>query len=194
MNNIFVTSDQHFYHRNILTYQPESRPFSSIEEMNEVLIERHNEVVGPSDVVYMLGDFAFTGPRNVEEILKRLNGRKHYIFGNHDGSMKNRHVAQYFESMQYYKEIKDEAGNSFVLFHYPIFSWNRMHHGVYHLYGHTHGQVPHLYNGRAMDVGVDTNNCYPWNLADIVEMFRKIEQESDVEGFHYDARGRNVKR
>ena len=42
---IYLTSDLHFNHANILKYEPESRPFSSIEEMNEVIIQNWNEVV-----------------------------------------------------------------------------------------------------------------------------------------------------
>ena len=55
---IYLTSDLHFNHMNILKYEPESRPFSSIEEMNEVIIQNWNEVVKISDTVYVLGDMS----------------------------------------------------------------------------------------------------------------------------------------
>ena len=90
-------------------------------------------------------------------------------------------------------EIKID-GKGAILFHFPIHSWNKMHYGVYHFYGHTHGQIPHLYHGRAMDVGLDTNDCHPWNIREIFEMYAKIEDESDKEDFHNDPRGREEKR
>ena len=51
---IFFTSDHHFYHTNIIKYC--QRPFQSVEEMNEVMVERWNAVVGKNDTVYYLGD------------------------------------------------------------------------------------------------------------------------------------------
>lgn len=77
----YFTSDQHFGHRNIITYS--KRPFASVEEMTEEIIKRHNDVVKTSDTVIHLGDFALD-ERLVEPTLKRLNGRHHLIAGNHD--------------------------------------------------------------------------------------------------------------
>lgn len=189
----FISSDHHFFHKNILQYQALTRPFADVAEMNEQLVIRHNEVVKPNDEVYFLGDFGFAPPKKLEPFLARMNGTKYFIFGNHDGSMRNEHMKKHFVWMRNYAEIKHE-GSSFILFHYPIFSWNKMHHGAYHLYGHTHGQIPHLYHGRSMDIGVDTNECYPYNFDDIIAFFKKVEEESDAEDFHSDARGREVKR
>ena len=121
-----------------------------------------------------------------EEFLKRLNGKKYYIFGNHDKHLRKEKFLQYFEWMKEYAEISIDGKHS-ILFHYPIFSWNKMHYGSYQFYGHTHGQIPHIYHGRSMDVGVDTNNCYPYNIRKIFEMFK---DDSDENGFYNDPRGR----
>ena len=49
------------------------------------MIERHNSVVSKDDVCYFLGDFCFTNAwRDVEDILKQMNGTKHLVLGNHD--------------------------------------------------------------------------------------------------------------
>jgi hypothetical protein len=74
LNNHWYTSDHHFGHKNIIAHN--SRPFASVEEMDEALIARWNSVVGPDDVVYHLGDFSF-GPQAY--YLPRLNGEKHLV-------------------------------------------------------------------------------------------------------------------
>lgn len=88
MSNIWVTSDTHFNHKNILNFHDDEgkrvRPFNSVEEMNEVLIERWNEVVKPGDKIYHLGD-VFFGPKEwIENNWRKLNGKKRLIVGNHD--------------------------------------------------------------------------------------------------------------
>lgn len=78
---IFFTSDLHIWHTNVIRYC--SRPFSSIEEMNEMLVKNWNDTVGPEDSVYCLGDFAMAF-RPVETFSSRLNGKKYLVPGNHD--------------------------------------------------------------------------------------------------------------
>ena len=85
----FFTSDQHFGHANILKYESKNRinqwgrPFRSVDEMDEYLIDRWNESVNHTDEVYVLGDFSFKRSF-MEEYLPLLNGRKFLIVGNHD--------------------------------------------------------------------------------------------------------------
>lgn len=79
--NIWFTSDTHYYHKNVITYC--DRPYNSVEEMNEDLIAKWNEVVKPNDVVYHLGDFSMAF-RPVETITPRLMGDKKLVPGNHD--------------------------------------------------------------------------------------------------------------
>src|SRR5437763_16602672 len=79
----FFTSDTHFGHGGALGLY--RRPFSSVAAMNEGMVERWNETVGPDDVVWHLGDFAIRQkPEMVAEILARLRGRKHLVTGNND--------------------------------------------------------------------------------------------------------------
>ena len=59
--DIWFTSDSHFGHRNIITYS--SRPFSSVEEMDETLIQNWNSVVKPNDLIFNLGDVFFSQSR-----------------------------------------------------------------------------------------------------------------------------------
>lgn len=185
MKNTFITSDHHFYHKNILKFCGDTRPFESIEEHNEQLILRHNEVVEYDDDVYFLGDFGFRDAETLGVILEMMNGRKHFIFGNHDKVMKRPSMAKHFVWMRDYHELKMPGQSPMlpiVMSHYPMFSWNRMHHGALHFYGHTHCAVPTMHSGRGKDIGVDSNNCYPWNVRDLVKLMEKNEV--------IDARGR----
>lgn len=188
MNEIWITSDSHFHHQNIIKYQPKERPFDSVEEMNEALIERWNEVVKPNDEIWHLGDFAFANKSKVLKILSRLNGKKYFIFGNHDGVMRSKEVQEHFEWMGDYRRTK-MFGRHVVMFHYPIHSWNMMAHGSIHFYGHTHCSIPFLYHGRARDIGVDGNNLYPHNVRTLIEQFDKFAEIEENE--HIDPRGRS---
>ena len=78
---IYFSSDHHFWHNNVIKYC--DRPFASVEEMNEIMILRWNEVVKPEDTVYYLGDFAMAA-RAPEVYTNRLNGTKILVNGNHD--------------------------------------------------------------------------------------------------------------
>lgn len=78
---IYFSSDSHFWHNNVIKYC--SRPFTSIEEMNEALVANWNSIVKPEDTVYYLGDFSLAF-RAVETFSFRLNGRKILVPGNHD--------------------------------------------------------------------------------------------------------------
>jgi len=87
--NRFFTSDQHFGHANILKYEEASRrnqhgcQFSSVEEMDDYLVDQWNAVVTPDDLVYCLGDFCYNY-QQMCDVLPFLNGIKILIVGNHD--------------------------------------------------------------------------------------------------------------
>lgn len=171
---IYFTSDCHFNHKNILAYEPESRPFATIEEMNEVIIANWNSVVTAEDEVWVLGDFFMGQLTAIEPILDRLNGKIHLVRGNHD--QKNR--------MKIYKargiDIHDIAyvqykGRYFVLCHFPNESeeFVRMviedNSEVVWLYGHVHGKAPKGYVNGTYHVGADTNNLTPVSIQQIWE-------------------------
>ena len=80
MGKIFFSSDLHFGHSNVL-FKYDKRPFSSLEEQDEEIINRWNKKVSKDDTVYVLGDISFYDDEKTYEILKRLNGKmKHSIF------------------------------------------------------------------------------------------------------------------
>lgn len=153
--NIHFTSDTHFYHENIIRYT--SRPFQNKFEMNDLLIENWNRVVGPDDDVWHLGDFAFCSLNQLNSILSRLNGNIHVVLGNHDKVIrKNQKVllsSGSLKSIQEYKELKHE-GQLIVLIHYSLRVWHHAYRGSWCLYGHSHGALPPY--GKSVDIGVDS--------------------------------------
>ncbi|MDP1694948.1 MAG: metallophosphoesterase [Candidatus Woesearchaeota archaeon] len=79
---IFIVSDTHFCHNNIIEYS--GRPFKTVEEMNEEMIKRWNNKVEKDDFVIHLGDFALGNKEEVVKIRDRLNGNIILLKGNHD--------------------------------------------------------------------------------------------------------------
>lgn len=90
MRNIWVISDTHFLHKNILTFKDSygelirGSVFDSIEEHDETMIDNWNKSVKSGDIVYHLGDVFMGSKEDFKELWGRLNGRKRLILGNHD--------------------------------------------------------------------------------------------------------------
>lgn len=78
---IYISSDHHFYHFNIIKY--ERSQFSDINQMNEYIINCHNSVITEDDIIIFLGDFSFRKGA-IGELLSRMNGHKYLLLGNHD--------------------------------------------------------------------------------------------------------------
>lgn len=155
---VWFTADTHFGHAGALGRF--KRPFASVGEMDEAIVARWNECVGPGDEVWHLGDFAYrVRPERAAELLGRLNGRKHLILGNNDAA----EVARLSDwtSIGHYAE-QELDGTRLVLCHYPFRTWNGMYKGAYDLHGHSHGALAGL--TRQVDVGVDVWDFRPVTL------------------------------
>ena len=135
-NKIFVTSDTHFRHKNILKYESEGRPFANVEQMNAELVNRWNAKVGPMDVVFHLGDFGFTSKAQTRAILSNMNGRKMLLLGNHDrqqGLSDEKWISLGFERVFRRPFLLD---GKFIFSHEPLES---IPDGKVNVYGHVHG-------------------------------------------------------
>lgn len=161
---IFFTSDLHLNHRNVIKLS--NRPFVSIEQMKEKIIENWNNKVSHNDIVYVLGDvFWNLNSKEIQEIMIRLNGVKYLVIGNHDRKTHNRKSNCWEDMMDYHELVLD--GIQVVLSHYPFAEWHGCWRGSVMLHGHVHGtfdfstlNTPHK-NKRIFDVGVDVNNFTP---------------------------------
>jgi calcineurin-like phosphoesterase family protein len=169
MNNIWFTADTHFGHKNIIEFS--KRPFASVAEMDEILVRRWNEKVGPEDLVYHLGDVALLPPAKLRPLLDRLNGRIFLITGNHENVALA--CADRFDWIKpYYELTLDDPDASrgkrhIMLFHYAMRVWNASHYGTWHLYGHSHGDLPNDDTSLSIDVRVDCHNFYPLSYQDV---------------------------
>lgn len=137
----FFVADTHFGHRRVITFTNDDgslmRPFESIEEHDEILVERWNSVVRPEDKVYHLGDVVMN--RSSLPIIKRLNGHKILVKGNHDIFKASEYLDVGFEDIQ--GAIVFKSG--YLLSHIPVHETelNRWRVNV-------HG---HLHNNRRLD-------------------------------------------
>ena len=169
----WFTADLHIAHTNIMGY--EKRPFGSVKEMNAVLRKNFNEVVGKDDVTYFLGDLASWYEIDIfhlEKFIRKLNGRKILILGNHDQLKAFDYVNIGFESVHTHFVIESKMG-PIHLTHDPAVS--RVYDEGYWLCGHVHGLFRLSENKRVLNVGVDVNDYKPISLDDVVKIFEEAK-------------------
>lgn len=158
--NKFYISDTHFAHDMIIGLC--DRPFSSVAEMDEKMVDAWNDVVGQNDIVYHLGDFCFGSPDYAAHIFHQLRGRKILILGNHDVDRKG-HALKHLAALPW--EIPPtpvlsttDEGKHLFLSHYAHRQWPGSNRGSFHFYGHSHGQL--YQHGPSRDVGVDLSDVH----------------------------------
>jgi calcineurin-like phosphoesterase family protein len=185
---VHFTADQHFSHGRIIEYS--ERPFATIREMDEALIENWNSVVQPADIVYHLGDFTLDSPITACQILWRLNGHIKFIPGGHDHWMegpfdfqepksKVRGLPPTVEFLEplvtvHFKRNAYALGlpaATICMCHYPMRQWDRSHYGAWHLHGHSHGTMGCRTGEKSLDIGVDCRDFRPVSLAELHELF-----------------------
>jgi len=132
LDHTYIWSDQHFGHQNIIKYS--DRPFRDKFDMNEQMIANHNEVVGKNDICLWLGDIAFMGDDEANKILRRCNGYKILIVGNHD--MKKKKLKQLdVDEVHLTYELPGNIGLTYLFTHYPL---DVVPKRVINVHGHTH--------------------------------------------------------
>ncbi len=179
----FFTADHHFDHNNIIHLA--NRPFSSVEEMNETMVERWNMVVNHNDIVYHLGDFAWGNAGRVYEIFGKLQGHIHVVEGNHDRQWWQKPLSytslsgypiNYLMPMHILKFRYRDVKKYVTLSHYAMRSWYQSFQGSWHLYGHSHGNLPPY--GKSFDVGVDCWDFFPVSNKQMVEKMLTLKRVS----------------
>lgn len=180
--NLWFTSDTHYSHTNFVFGESQwenkkkTRKFATAEEMNDLIVENINSLVGEGDVLYHLGDFAFKSEEQVERFRSRIACRNlHLVLGNHDHRIEgSERLRSLFSSVDDYVELSVFEGSAFanfVLMHYPLSSWRGMHRGHIHLHGHLHSDPDMRVWEGSMDVGMDGNGMKPVGLKEVLGLF-----------------------
>ena len=185
--NVYFASDFHIGHQNVIKF--DSRPFEDLQDMHNKLIENWNSVVGENDLVFYLGDFSFKDRGSGKWFRDQLNGKIHFIMGNHDRMRIVGHLG--FDKIYGDDtalggatiEIKDDDANrgyqTIVLCHYPILSWNKSHHGSWHIHGHCHQSLaknPEMewyYKRKVIDAGVNGLGYTPISYTELKKIMNE---------------------
>ena len=180
---IWFTSDWHFNHDKPFIY--ESRDFSSIEEMNEIIIARHNCIVRPEDKVIVLGDLMLGGSDKLEagiKLIERLNGHLTIIRGNHDTNKRWEAYAQLYpkiENMMVASFFKYKKYH-FYLSHFPAITTNfdqdkPLKERTLSLAGHSHtkNKFQDMQYG-CYHVEIDCHNLMPVSIEEIIQDYKSF--------------------
>jgi calcineurin-like phosphoesterase family protein len=184
----WFTSDHHFGHRNIIKY--DNRPFETVAEMDECMITRWNEKISPEDNVYIVGDFSFYRHDTTAELVKKLNGKKHLIWGNHDDHNRNR-LLKIFDSV-YDQVILQLANNIRVkVCHFPYVApeesqehprhkkFRPHNEGHWLICGHVHLLWKINESLKCINVGVPVWDFYPVNHDKIIAIINGFKHENN---------------
>jgi len=163
MARIFVVSDTHFGHENILKFRDSNtneliRNFSDVHDMNEYMVQRWNAVVNEDDIVYHLGDVYFG---RGHEVLGRLKGRKRLLLGNHDNG-KCQKLHKYFQKIGMWRMFPEY---NCLLTHVPVHES-----GLYKVHWNLHGHIHQNASPtpRHINCSVEVQDYTPRLITDLV--------------------------
>ena len=187
----FFMSDPHYDHANILTFLDKegnkTRPFNSLEEMQETMVRNHNAVVGPEDKVYMLGDIVMK--KNSIRFLERLNGRKTLIAGNHD-IFNTKEYLKVFDNVRGYKMYPNYG---IIMSHIPVHPAQLEYRFKFNVHGHLHtnhvmrtianGKETHIKDKRYLNISVEQINYTPIEFEEVLTRL-KLKPMQPKENYH----------
>ena len=161
-HKVWFTADLHMFHSNILWMN--KRPFKTVEEMNNYIIEMWNKQVNENDFVFVLGDFIWgSQATRVKALSDKLNGNICLVLGNHDkermtfnkegGNFKCLYSVARSELIHFYSKTNGTEQDIFMS-HYPALSWPGKGRGTIHIHGHVHGALDE-FNEQSPDLRVD---------------------------------------
>lgn len=175
LQQIFVTSDLHLGHANIIKYC--HRPFKDVYDMNRTLVYNWNSTIRKDDIVYFLGDLAYSKSPYTDSWLHKLNGKITFIKGNHDES----NSIELLDHM-----IIEFDGFKFYLTHNPKNVPSNWDDWVIH--GHVHNnsydydmqrKYPYInYDKKTVNVSVELTKYKPLKLSTIIKQIKEGKQTS----------------
>lgn len=143
MTNIWVISDTHFGHKNILTFRDDNgelirgKHFADIEAHDEFMIAKWNSVVRPQDHVYHLGDFSISRA-SLASVGPRLLGHKRLVRGNHDIYKTKEYLDAGFKEIY---GVRVFPKHNIILSHIPLHPGSLRSRQWRNIHGHLHGNV-----------------------------------------------------
>lgn len=185
----WFSSDIHFGHKNIIEFC--NRPWETVDEMNEGIIENFNRFISPEDTLILVGDLCMGRKDDTIPLLGRINGTKIVVPGNHD-PMHPAHEKRDWKraewTARYYNEGGTRAcaidtylplGNTEVkVCHFPYYGdsgdeerfseYRPVDNGNWLIHGHVHDAW--RVNGRQINVGMDAWGMMPVHLDTIREI------------------------
>lgn len=164
MADKWFISDTHFCHENILKFKDDKgqpiRPFTSLSDMHETIVDNWNRLVKDGDYVYHLGDVTFKYDGTFNNIMSRLKGKKRLIIGNHDKLM-NPNLFRWFEKAMLWHGFKEF---NFTAVHIPL-NINQLRDGNYCVHGHIHQNL--MTEPGYINVCVEHTGYAPVNIDEI---------------------------
>lgn len=171
-----ISACQHLGHGRIITYT--KRPYANTQEMDTAIITNARKVVKPNHDLWIVGDFALNED-SARAFMAHVPGRKHLVPGNHDDQpwVKTLGWTSIRDSIH---ELRDQ-GRTYLLCHYPMRSWPKMHRGAINLFSHVHDKHPGWNN--SVNVGVDWWDFTPTTTKAILERAATLAPPPDWGAF-----------
>lgn len=177
----FFTSDYHLYHFNIINYC--KRPFKTLNEMNNTIINNHNSRVKEDDIVFHIGDFMFRNspggkkgegePVKFRDVEKLLNGKIIHVKGNHGRNNGVKTIIEYL--------VIKYGGYRINLVHNPKFIDYKF---KINFVGHIHNlwDIKRFTKGKkhtdCINVGVDCNNFKPATFEELMKKYNSWKRKN----------------
>ena len=187
---LYFTADSHFCDE--VTLKRAYRPFDSIEEMDNTIINNWNRIAKKDDIIYHLGDFTSYTPyikniyENAFKKVKEINAKVILISGNNETRIMNEvfegsfdRFKKYLLDLGFYDVIKDSLylnlnNNKIFLNHYPLAADKF----CFNLFGHIHNLS--FAKKFGINVGVDCNHYRLFSEANVLKFL------SDIKNNKYD--------
>jgi len=181
---IYITSDWHINHKNIITFC--NRPFPSVEAMEEDCLNYVNKIVGSDDIIWHLGDLHWSKDASiVKTFIEKIPCKMNFIRGNHDYGIDN--LAEYLGLVNqisgkkpnpkidiYDEYILHHKGLDITLNHYCKYTWYKRRYGQLHFFGHSHNPAgQHFGFGKSMEIGYDPQGKWLVPLDEAIAALRE---------------------
>ena len=173
MPTIYFTSNQQFGRPSAI--RDFARPFETVEEMNQSLINLWNSTVKLDDIVYVLGNFAWD-PTTAEDVIKKLNGTIIFVQGEHDNAivdLTKRKVMPHHAAL--IEPLFSSSTDKISLSYWPLHEWPGKSKGYYHFFGYPNKKYKTDHKKRMVNVSCDFWSYKPKSLDSIMDLFNDIE-------------------